>query len=672
MVHFSNNSNTLDEAESKTFNLFKEEITPKINILSDITDSIYATIKGVVKDSFGNPLSGALVKIMSLTYEPIMHDVTDSNGQYKLINVSANIYKIYATYPNKILQEGSVLTVAPSQEIEKNFTLEDDPSMKLSLIAGDVIDLSTKKPIEKALTSLYSVNGDKEILVGRTATNKQGQFTFRDVKLGNYSITISSLGYNSDSVSVVTSKEGQILLIKVSLPKNTNNSGTVSGIIKDEKQNPIDRADVILYKVEENNKLTPVAFTKTNNEGVYLFENVPQGEYKIKSNENTVTTIVTPNSPLYYGFTVANASAIIPTIISVEDEANLYQGASYMFNNSFIKNLGGITNGFMTLNINAPFSGFYDVGIKYLSGFFDTTIILKEDPDNDGEELTLNFPKTNTWSLVDAKSINIRMPLDSGINEFKLFNRLGIQSPWIGDCSISYVKHSYKAKATDGTVANGAISLPPFVTGLGGPTNGEVNIPIYVPFSQPYKLGIQYLSGDASRTLKLDVDGENKANISVSKTTDWSLLSAKVHEINIDLEEGDYYFKFYNDTGEYSPNIGNLTFDEYTINKTFLPEDVILLEGATLKTDITGDKYIDGIVQGKGKVQFSINIFETQLYDFEISYKCQDERTCTIKINDEVVTGSEFRFLPTKNSIGVFNSQLFLTKGTNIITIYNE
>lgn len=65
-----------------------------------------------------------------------------------------------------------------------------------------------------------------------------------------------------------------------------NQNGTVSGLITDQNNDPVEYADVILYNVSNidgHEKLTPIAFTKTNAKGVYLFINVPKGVYKIKS-----------------------------------------------------------------------------------------------------------------------------------------------------------------------------------------------------------------------------------------------------------------------------------------------------------------------------------------------------------------------------------------------------
>ena len=62
--------------------------------------------------------------------------------------------------------------------------------------------------------------------------------------------------------------------------------------IKDKKGNPIEGAYVILFSVEEvegEEVLTPIRQTLTNDEGVYLFEQVELGDYIVKANKIKLT-----------------------------------------------------------------------------------------------------------------------------------------------------------------------------------------------------------------------------------------------------------------------------------------------------------------------------------------------------------------------------------------------
>lgn len=245
-------------------------------------------VTGTVTNSSGNPVPNALVKVMDDHYEPLLHAITATDGTYTLDNIPAGTgYNIFAISSGMALKQGTSFSIAAGQVVTKNFTLTADPSSQLGIIAGDLVDSSNTAPIDGAVVSLYLVNQDSsEVLEAITYTNQYGQFVFRGLAIGNYSIRVSALGYIGTSSTASISSAGQIVPSLISLIQNPNASrGTVSGIITDDNNQPIAAADVVLYQVNTDTSLTAIAFTKTNTAGVYLFINVPQGNYKVKSNQ---------------------------------------------------------------------------------------------------------------------------------------------------------------------------------------------------------------------------------------------------------------------------------------------------------------------------------------------------------------------------------------------------
>lgn len=251
-------------------------------------------VTGTVTDSNGNPIPNALVKIMDANYNPLLHAITAADGTYTIDNVPAGTgYTIFATAAGMALNQGTAFTIAAGQVITRNFSMVADPSTQLGIIAGDLYQSGTKTPINGAVVSLYLVNADEtEVLAATTYTNEYGQFTFRELANGNYVVRISMLGYISSSSTVTISTSGQIVPVTANLTIDTNSArGTVSGMITDNNNQPIANADVVLYKVNADSSLTAVAFTKTNTAGVYLFMNVDQAQYIVKSNQSQTTTI---------------------------------------------------------------------------------------------------------------------------------------------------------------------------------------------------------------------------------------------------------------------------------------------------------------------------------------------------------------------------------------------
>lgn len=248
------------------------------------------TIFGTVKDTQGNPIPGATIKIMDKDHNPLAHTVTGPDGSYIISPFPPGPeYHIYAQADGYLLAEQLPFALLPRQQVEKNFILTRDPDAILSIIAGDVRDNQTPPHVVKgAIVNLYQVDElGHETLIAVTYTNEFGQFTFRDLQKGNYIIRISGLGYIPVAISVIISADSTIAKVMATLNVDPQASkGTISGVITDNNNVPIADADVVLYRVEADGSLTPIAVTRTNDEGVYLFTKVPQGDYKIKSTKS--------------------------------------------------------------------------------------------------------------------------------------------------------------------------------------------------------------------------------------------------------------------------------------------------------------------------------------------------------------------------------------------------
>lgn len=277
----------LGQSVSKSIAAVAEEIRLDLKLSPQPLNNT-GRVTGTVVDTNGNPVPNALIKLMDSNYEPILHAITAADGTYTLDKVPAGSgYNIFSIAAGKALNQGVSFSITASQVITKNFTLVDDPNSQLGIIAGDLYDSATNAPINGAVISLYKVNEDEtEVLVSITYTNQYGQFVFRGLDIGNYSIRVSALGYIGTSSTVSITAPGQIVPSIINITQDPNSArGTVSGIITDQNNQPIVAADVVLYKVNADNSLTAIAFTKTNSAGVYLFINVPQGSYKVKSNK---------------------------------------------------------------------------------------------------------------------------------------------------------------------------------------------------------------------------------------------------------------------------------------------------------------------------------------------------------------------------------------------------
>lgn len=283
----------LGQSEGKSIQDLAEEI--RLDLQLQPNENLDGgTVYGKVVDDAVNPIENALIKIMGNDYQPLAHTFTAADGTYSFTPFQpGNNYRIFAIADGYKLQEQIQFNLLANQEVEKNFTLEVDPNASKSIIAGDIFDNTTNQPIEGAVVRLYQVDAEQvETLYALTYTNEFGQYVFRELDQNNYIVRITALGYQPAATNVVIDQAGQIANVVTDLQVDTNTErGTVSGLITDDANQPISQADVILYKVETDNSLTPTAFTKTNNQGAYLFINVPRGDYKIKSNKMVDITV---------------------------------------------------------------------------------------------------------------------------------------------------------------------------------------------------------------------------------------------------------------------------------------------------------------------------------------------------------------------------------------------
>lgn len=271
----------------------------------------YAEVTGTVVDESRMPISGAVVHITDINNNPIINGTTNYLGVYKFENtilvpnvgvtqVIVNgksrdqaILNIYAVANGKKISLGKQFTFTEGNVKVINFTMETDPDLLLGVVTGSLKDRDTKSPILGAYIQLMKQDSSGTMLTHQTFTNEEGDFALRGVDPGNYTVLYTALGYNPIQSQVSLSLPGQILSTQQQMsPNSLSPLGTVSGVITDENGISRNRADVILYRVESSGRLTPLAFTKTNLSGVYVFASVPVGTYKVKSNEFETVSVM--------------------------------------------------------------------------------------------------------------------------------------------------------------------------------------------------------------------------------------------------------------------------------------------------------------------------------------------------------------------------------------------
>ncbi|MFA9398034.1 MAG: carboxypeptidase regulatory-like domain-containing protein [Clostridiaceae bacterium] len=264
----------------------------EIRIDLDLQDNILSntgSVSGTVVDENNNPVPGAIVKITDSNYVPKYHAITNDNGEYIIDNVEAGTeYSVLANKDSYTIEEGTTFVMQEGQQIERDFTIIKIDSTN-SFLAGEILDKDDVK-LEGATVNLYETSGDTPVLVKNTISNAFGQYVFLDLPLGSYTVESYLLGYTNTSSNFVVDKDNQMFDIDLlMLDDPISKLGTINGIIKDKDGKAIPAASVVLFEVtidsEGKEVLTAIRRTLTNDEGLYLFEEVPQGDYKIKANK---------------------------------------------------------------------------------------------------------------------------------------------------------------------------------------------------------------------------------------------------------------------------------------------------------------------------------------------------------------------------------------------------
>lgn len=664
MVQIKKDKYILGQSTTKQIATMGEEIRLDLQ-LQPVTPIIGATVEGKVVDQNAAPLANALVKIMDSNYEPLLHAVTDANGNYIFNNIpSSSSYSIFAIASGMKLNQGQNFSLAEGQSKTVNFTLQADPAMQLGILAGDLYQTGTTTPINGAVVSLYSVVNGVETLSAITYTNQYGQFAFREVATGNYDINISALGYLPTSISTSMVNAAQIISLQPTLAVDPNaQNGTVSGIITNNVNAAIDRADVILYRVNADNTLTPVAFTKTNSSGVYLFINVPQGTYKVKSNELEIVEVnippTYPAGPDVDRFVLSQAASVVP--LSLNAATGTYaNGAALDNTNGFAGLLGGATDGSVTVTFDAPLAGSYALAIKYITGEVARPLNINVNGTSIG---IASIPSTGGYAAANAGTHNVSVNLVAGSNTIKFHGNGTDFAPSIGTFTADMNAFSGIITTPQFTLSNAAYinQSSGNIGGIGGPSNGAATATFTAPLAGDYTLSINRVNF-AARPLKVDINGVNIGTYNVPIAT-----TVTPYSINATLPAGNITIKLYNDDGvNYAPDVSTVDFLQSQYLDLTEAENANLQGGAIIN---------NGFVQNiggnpNGSVSITKTVPYTGIYDLIINYVASATRTGHILING-TDTGVNYSFEPTTSmniaDVKTKTIRVTLTAGTNTI-----
>lgn len=284
------NDDTLKLNVSSTFTLVdNNEANINLN-LTPPTVATEGTVTGTVYDTTlltGTVVPGATVKVFATDGTPYAHTITDINGQYTISDLPMGIYTIAAVKDGNYLSTDLPLTISSTTPVTIDLVLTNNESITKNVIYGIVDDNLTNSPIDNVTVSLYQLVDNERVLVSTTTSIADGEFILDQIVDGTYSLSFTKTGYQTVEVNnvILTGSTKFDASTTLTSTIGTINS-TVSGIIKNELGIAVANAYVGLYQIVDG-KETLVAVTYTNTDGKYMFGNVVEGQYVVKSKLST-------------------------------------------------------------------------------------------------------------------------------------------------------------------------------------------------------------------------------------------------------------------------------------------------------------------------------------------------------------------------------------------------
>ena len=249
--------------------------------------SVYGTVyDGTLSNP---PLAGATVKVFTSDGIPYQHTLTDSKGKYTIGNLPIGTYTIATVKDGYMLSEDIPLIITNNGAV--NIDLIAKPiNTNNNIVYGIITDSITNLPIDGAIVQLYKDIDGTKTLIKNCNSISDGEYIIDNIEDGNYTISYTKTGYQTIEIQVDL-KNGIKLSANESMVSTIGQiNNTISGIIKDNDGNIIANAHVALYKID-NDKEILIATTYTNNLGKYMFGNVIDGNYLVKSSSASYNDI---------------------------------------------------------------------------------------------------------------------------------------------------------------------------------------------------------------------------------------------------------------------------------------------------------------------------------------------------------------------------------------------
>lgn len=187
----------------------------------DNDDPSLYPLSGLVSDeSNRSPIMGAILKLSSLEDISIK---TDAKGYYSFGDLPTGTYKLSISKPNYVSKEVEVnLNSTPSSQ-KVNINLVKD---KVYPLYGYITDPETKGGIENVEVKITSSTAEFV-----TRTGQKGNYSFVNIPIGNYKMTVSKYNYEIKQFDIVLDESSESQRRDAELIKNNKSIIGVSNYV---------------------------------------------------------------------------------------------------------------------------------------------------------------------------------------------------------------------------------------------------------------------------------------------------------------------------------------------------------------------------------------------------------------------------------------------------------
>ncbi|HWG02313.1 MAG TPA: MFS transporter, partial [Trebonia sp.] len=219
-------------------------------------------VYGYVRQAGGAPLADATVTLIDLSGRQVGRHRTGPDGGYRIPVAEQGNYTLIAMAGAHQPHASSVRL--GSQPVEFDVLLDG-----AARLAGVVRGSGTKQPLPDVTVTVADTHGE---VVAVTTTNAGGQYAIENLMSGHYTVALSATAFQPTAQSAVVT-DGQ----ETTLDAELRPGARVEGTARNAAGAIVPAARVTLLDASGNVS----AVTTTGQDGMYLFQNLPEGEYTI-------------------------------------------------------------------------------------------------------------------------------------------------------------------------------------------------------------------------------------------------------------------------------------------------------------------------------------------------------------------------------------------------------